>query len=292
MIGTLITSSSRLRFARHAYHPDTPITSEPQPATLTANDTIAAITPSPRRPTANPRHRRRRRHAGRPRSSIPQREPENCLKLVLPSQTQVVGARVRAATAAGQPIHLPGVLMGGGASTDAMKDHLAAGLPLSATADAARTIHNDLDTRASAWRRDSPGCVRPARSVIETGDVDLGALATALAPFGIDLAGARRRRRPGSRLSPRLRQQRGPLRVPARAAGRRRRPAPHGLHRAAGRHDPHGGGPPLDPRRLPDGHRRRRRPRRPRGPGRGGGGGDATAPSWSTSATCTPSPRW
>src|SRR3954471_21382254 len=75
----------------------------------------------------------------------PAREPENCLKLVLPSQTQIVGGRVRQAPASGLPIHLRGELMGGGASSDAMQDHLAAGLALSATADAARTIHNDLE---------------------------------------------------------------------------------------------------------------------------------------------------
>jgi uncharacterized protein (DUF1786 family) len=116
----------------------------------------------------------------------PAREPENSLKLVLPSQTQIVGARVREASTAGLPIHLHGVLMGGGASTDAMKDHLAAGLALSATADAARTIHNDLErVRALGVeiRADAPtGAV-----VIETADVDLGALAAALAPFGIAL---------------------------------------------------------------------------------------------------------
>jgi uncharacterized protein (DUF1786 family) len=116
----------------------------------------------------------------------PAREPENCLKLVLPAQTQIVGGRVREATAAGLPVHLTGTLMGGGASSDAMKDHLAAGLPLSATEDAARTIHNDLarvrelgvEIRPDA----SPGAV-----VIETGDVDLEALAAALAPFGVSL---------------------------------------------------------------------------------------------------------
>jgi uncharacterized protein (DUF1786 family) len=114
------------------------------------------------------------------------REPENCLKLVLPSQTQIVGQRVRRATAAGQPVHLAGVLMGGGASTDAMKDHLAAGLRLSATADAARTLHNDL-ARVRAMgveiRLDPP----PDAIVVETVDIDLATLATALAPFGIAL---------------------------------------------------------------------------------------------------------
>src|SRR5215208_1187305 len=116
----------------------------------------------------------------------PTREPENCLKLVLPSRTQIVAVRVREATASRLPIHLSGVLMGGGASTDAMKDHLAAGLALSATADAARTIHNDLQrVRALGVeiRQDAP----PGAVVIETGDVDLGALAMALAPFGIAL---------------------------------------------------------------------------------------------------------
>jgi uncharacterized protein (DUF1786 family) len=116
----------------------------------------------------------------------PAREPENCLKLVLPSQTQIVGARVREATAAGLAVHLTGALMGGGASSDAMKDHVAAGLPLSATEDAARTIHNDL-TRVRELgveiRADAPvGAV-----IIDTSDVDLEALAAALAPFGVAL---------------------------------------------------------------------------------------------------------
>ncbi|MDP9364531.1 MAG: DUF1786 family protein, partial [Chloroflexota bacterium] len=74
----------------------------------------------------------------------PDREPENCPKLVMPSQTQVVGQKIRAATAAGRAVHLTGVLMGGGASSDAVKAHLDAGLPLSATPSAARTLHNDL----------------------------------------------------------------------------------------------------------------------------------------------------
>jgi uncharacterized protein (DUF1786 family) len=105
---------------------------------------------------------------------------------VLPAQTQIVGQRVRAATAARRPVHLTGVLMGGGASSDAMKEHLAAGLPLSATEDAARTIHNDL-ARVRALgveiRPDAPdGAV-----VIETADVDLDALGAALAPFGVAL---------------------------------------------------------------------------------------------------------
>src|SRR5918997_1476524 len=76
-------------------------------------------------------------------------EPENCPKLVLPSQTQIVGRRIRAATAARRPVHLAGTLMGGGASADAATAHLAADLPLSAAPAAAKTLHNDLARVAS-----------------------------------------------------------------------------------------------------------------------------------------------
>ncbi|MCC6674297.1 MAG: hypothetical protein IT339_03810, partial [Thermomicrobiales bacterium] len=69
---------------------------------------------------------------------------ENLVKLVLPSRTQIVGQRIRAVTAAGASLHLSGTVMGGGASSDAVRDHLAAGLPVSATPAAARTMHNDL----------------------------------------------------------------------------------------------------------------------------------------------------
>ncbi len=116
----------------------------------------------------------------------PAREPENCLKLVLPSQTQVVGRRVREATAAGRAVHLTGVIMGGGASSDAMKAHLAAGLPLSATEDAARTIHNNLENVRALGVKIRPDAPEGA-AVIETGDVDLDALATLLEPFGVVL---------------------------------------------------------------------------------------------------------
>lgn len=116
----------------------------------------------------------------------PAREPENCLKLVLPSQTQVVGAQVRAVTAARQPLHLQGGVMGGGASSDAMKAHLEAGLPLSATPGSAQTIHNDLE-RVTALgvtlRDDAP----PGAVIVETGDVDVAALQAALTPFGVIL---------------------------------------------------------------------------------------------------------
>jgi len=116
----------------------------------------------------------------------PALEPENCAKLVLPSRTRIVGRRIRAATATRRAVHLCGTLMGGGASSDAAKEHLAAGLPLSATPEAARTLHND-PARVAAMGvalRDEPP---PDAEVVATGDVDLAALAAALAPFGVEL---------------------------------------------------------------------------------------------------------
>lgn len=116
----------------------------------------------------------------------PDREPENCPKLVLPSRTQIVGRQIRAATAAGRALHLAGTLMGGGASSDAVAAHLAAGFAVSATPHAARTLHNDLDrvARMGVTLRDA---APSGASVVETGDVDLAALGAALGAFGIAL---------------------------------------------------------------------------------------------------------
>ncbi len=111
--------------------------------------------------------------------------PENCFKLVLPSQTQVVGKRIREATAARLPVHLAGTLMGGGESVYAVADHLSAGLPVTATPRAAATIHNDPDrvVRLGVEIRQEP----PAGAVVvETKDVDLAALWSALRAFGVE----------------------------------------------------------------------------------------------------------
>jgi uncharacterized protein (DUF1786 family) len=53
--------------------------------------------------------------------------------------------RIRQATEEGRPVLLTGVLMGGGPVSWAASDHLRAGYPLYATADAARTFNDDLE---------------------------------------------------------------------------------------------------------------------------------------------------
>ncbi len=69
---------------------------------------------------------------------------ENCVQLILPSPTVVFARRIARATSARLPIFLTGNLMGGGALNWAVHAHLAAGLPVYATALAATTLHDDL----------------------------------------------------------------------------------------------------------------------------------------------------
>lgn len=74
-----------------------------------------------------------------------EREPENCVQLVLPSPTLIVAERIRAATAEGKGVLLTGLTMGGGPSAWAVEAHRKARLPLWATPDAARTFNDDLE---------------------------------------------------------------------------------------------------------------------------------------------------
>ena len=70
---------------------------------------------------------------------------ENCPKLVLPSPTRVLAAKTAEITAKGLPLHLEGHLMGGGAVSRAVYDHLEKGLGVTATEQAALTFSDDLE---------------------------------------------------------------------------------------------------------------------------------------------------
>lgn len=114
---------------------------------------------------------------------------ENCPKLVIPSQTQQVAARLRAATAEGLPVVLKGVTMGGGPCGLALKDHLKAGLAVYASPAVALTFNDSLEL-VSSWGvriSDDPQKEAPAASaVIDTGDIDLPRLRRAMVDLGID----------------------------------------------------------------------------------------------------------
>lgn len=75
-----------------------------------------------------------------PRVSI-----ENSPKLILPSPTVVVARRIAEATLQRRDIVLTGHTMGGGPNVQAVARHIMAGLSVSATKEAALTIHDNLD---------------------------------------------------------------------------------------------------------------------------------------------------
>ncbi len=68
---------------------------------------------------------------------------ENCIQMILPSPTVLAAAKVAAATKAGKALFLHGRVMGGGPVVRAVREHLAAGLSVTATPGAALTIHDD-----------------------------------------------------------------------------------------------------------------------------------------------------
>jgi uncharacterized protein (DUF1786 family) len=122
---------------------------------------------------------------------------ENAVKLVAPSATQIAAARIAAATARGQTVVFRGPVMGGGAVTQAMKAHLAAGHPFVATATAAASFADDLDkvralgarvvgdeTAAELLRRLPPD----AAAEVASGDLDAAALTQALRLLGVEPA--------------------------------------------------------------------------------------------------------
>jgi uncharacterized protein (DUF1786 family) len=116
----------------------------------------------------------------------PEQTVENSIKLVLPSPTRIVARRLEKLTAAGRDIFFTGRLMGGGAVSKAVRQHLQQGLKVYAQAGPARTLHDNLE-RLRGWGvqivEDQP--LGTAQVIL--GDVDLGALGRALAEFEVEL---------------------------------------------------------------------------------------------------------
>lgn len=123
-----------------------------------------------------------------------ERDPENCLKMVMPSPTLLVARRIRQATAERRGLLLTGVIMGGGPSAWAAEDHHKAGLPIYATPDAARSFNDDLDAvqRDLGIRivSDDEAIVlvrRDELAHVEMRDLDYPAIRSAFAAFGVEL---------------------------------------------------------------------------------------------------------
>ncbi len=119
-------------------------------------------------------------------------EPENALKLVMPSPTTIMAQSIRAATEAAEDLLLTGVMMGGGPNAWSAEAHLEAGRRLFATPDAARTFNDDLAEVAAMGVQ----VVSEKEAARLTGvrrlslrDLDYEALTRAYGAFGVDLDG-------------------------------------------------------------------------------------------------------
>jgi uncharacterized protein (DUF1786 family) len=114
---------------------------------------------------------------------------ENCFKMVLPSQTQIVAQKISRETRAGRAIILAGETMGGGPCAWAVRLHIEAGLAVYATERAALTVNDNLenvkDMGVVIVGEEEADELNAAR--IEMSDVDKPALKKALGLFGISL---------------------------------------------------------------------------------------------------------
>jgi len=117
-----------------------------------------------------------------------EQEPENNLKMIMPSPTVMVAERIRRATRSGEPVLLTGVTMGGGPSAWAARDHVRAGYAVYATPDAARTFNDDLEEVArlgvQVIGEDEAARLRDVQ-VIQMRDFDFEAIVRALDAFQV-----------------------------------------------------------------------------------------------------------
>ncbi len=116
---------------------------------------------------------------------------ENGLKLVVPAPTMIIHRRLKAATRRGKPVLLTGLTMGGGPSHWAAEAHIQAGLPVFATADAARSFNDDLELvqemGVQVVSEDEISGL-PADVVwLELRDFDFESIARSLAAFDVSL---------------------------------------------------------------------------------------------------------
>ncbi len=120
----------------------------------------------------------------------PEKEMENNVKLILPSQTQIISKKIDEASKAGRDIFLHGRVMGGGASSRAVKEHLKKGFKVYSTREAAYTLKDNLD-RVKEYgviiTEDPPEEVSDRAVKIELKDVDLESLSKALSNFNVEI---------------------------------------------------------------------------------------------------------
>lgn len=115
----------------------------------------------------------------------PGQEMENNVKMILPSQTQIVARQIERLTKERKDIFIHGYLMGGGSSSGAIKKHLQRGYKVYATREAALTIKDNLEevtARGIELADSAPAGCAP----VEFKDIDIPALRKALSLFEVD----------------------------------------------------------------------------------------------------------
>lgn len=113
------------------------------------------------------------------------RPVENCIKMVMPSATEIAARRIRAAAARGERLVLTGTVAGGGPCAWALEDYLRTGRTPVATPEAATTFDDDLDRVRELGIEiisEDEAASAPGAHV-RLGDLDLEAIGTALAAF-------------------------------------------------------------------------------------------------------------
>ncbi|MDQ1281212.1 MAG: hypothetical protein QG670_2476 [Thermoproteota archaeon] len=110
---------------------------------------------------------------------------ENCIKMVLPTPSQIFASKVREATRLFQNLFIKGDTIGGGAFASALLKHIKNGLRVFMTEDAAYTVRNNLDEVKQLGIEivtQPPEAFQGRTLILE--EVNLTTLESILAPFG------------------------------------------------------------------------------------------------------------
>lgn len=114
-----------------------------------------------------------------------ERPVENCVKMIMPSATEVAARRIRRAAAARRPVVLTGTVAGGGPCSWAVEELIRGGGRALATPEAAQTFNDDLsrvrESGVEIISEDEAARVDGERIVLQ--DLDLAAIRAALAAF-------------------------------------------------------------------------------------------------------------
>lgn len=115
---------------------------------------------------------------------------ENCVKMIMPSPTHIVAARIKEATKKGQRLLFTGVNMGGSPSKSVLEKHLQRGYESFSTPGAACTFDDDMEeVRKMGVTLVSDDEAKRLKNVtgIELKDIDLAAIGKAFKAFGVSV---------------------------------------------------------------------------------------------------------